>query len=353
MAGSDVTSTSQHHAPSSAVVRLVDTAGHDGPATPGDVAEHVQTDTFFWLDLEALGDEELLQFCRSLQLSADIVDIVVHGTPRSWFAPATDSVVAVLPWVTGTDPMALQNAHYLSLVLTDQFLLTVHSTACEPLERASRSLSSVAGEDARDFAPRFLFLILDSLIDSFKPQLLAIDDRLGEIQLELLRGGSPEVHDELISTLGVLTDGIQEFGWYSHDLEDIAEALDGLPGMRPGSHQHFEQHWRRVTRMRDNGREIREEAKDALSHYSDSVVGRQAVVINALTIVATVFLPLSFITGYFGMNFRILTSDLQGTLWSFILLAVLLPLVSVALSLMLIHRLERRLGINRLSEPPP
>ena len=353
MTGSDVTSSSPGRAPSSGVARLVDTAGPEGAATtPAEVAERLRTDTFFWLDLEAVGDQELLEFGESLQLSTDTVENVAHGTPRSWFRPAANSLVAVLPWVTESGPLASNDADYLRLVLTDQFLMTVHSTACEPLRRASTSLSSLADEDARDYVPRFLFLILDSLIASFKPQLLAIDDRLGEIQLELLRGGSPAVHDELISTLGVLTDGIQEFGWYAHDLEDIAETLDRLPGMRPGSQQHLEQHRRRVTRMRENAREIREEAKDALSHYSASIVSRQAQVINTLTIVATVFLPLSFVTGYFGMNFSILTSGVQETLWGFILLGVLLLLFSVALSLMLIHRLERRLGITLLSEPP-
>ena len=48
------------------------------------------------------------------------------------------------------------------------------------------------------------------------------------------------------------------------------------------------------------------------------------------------------------MNFRILTSDVQATLWQFILLGLLLPIASAALSLLLIHRLERRLGAGRL-----
>jgi magnesium transporter len=100
--------------------------------------------------------------------------------------------------------------------------------------------------------------------------------------------------------------------------------------------------------MQENARNIREEAKDALSHYSEFVAGRQAQVINSLTIVATVFLPLSFLTGYFGMNFRILTADVQTTLWQFILLGLLLPIASAALSLLLIHKLERRLGAGRL-----
>jgi Mg2+ and Co2+ transporter CorA len=90
---------------------------------------------------------------------------------------------------------------------------------------------------------------------------------------------------------------------------------------------------------------------DALSHYSEIVAGRQAQVINALTIVATVFLPLSFLTGYFGMNFRILTADVQTTLWQFILLG-LCPAASAGLSLLLIHRLQRRLGAGRMGQRP-
>lgn len=104
--------------------------------------------------------------------------------------------------------------------------------------------------------------------------------------------------------------------------------------------------------MQENARNIREQAQDALSHYSEFVAGRQAQVINALTIVATVFLPLSFLTGYFGMNFATLTGHVQNKLWQFILLGLLLPIASAALSLLLIHRLERRLGIRNMWAPP-
>ena len=186
------------------------------------------------------------------------MDIVAHGRPRSWFAPTETAVVVSLRWVTGTDWRASHGASYLNMVLTDRFLLTRHATACEPLGRALRSIDARQDQDGREFGPHLLFLILDSLIDSFKPLLLAIDDRLGEVQLEMLQDGAPEVHDELVNMLGVLTDGIQEFGWYSHDLEDIAADLDGLPGMRPDSHAHLEQHRKRVTRMKENAREIRE-----------------------------------------------------------------------------------------------
>ena len=258
----------------------------------------------------------------------------------------------MLPAAVGARPTTWLEANYVTLVLTRQFLFTVHATPSAPLQHARHQYCALDDEDARADEVRLLFLVTDVLIGSFRPQLLALDDRLGEIQLGMLRGVSPEVHDELVKILGILTDAIQELGWYAHDLEDIAEMVDGLPGMRPGAQQHFDRHRRRVTRMQENARNIREQAKDALSHYSELIAGRQAQVINALTIVATVFLPLSFLTGYFGMNFRILTSDVQTTLWQFILLGLLLLLLaSAAVSLLLIRRLERRLGIRHMGEP--
>jgi magnesium transporter len=276
---------------------------------------------------------------------------VTHPSQRSSFTLAAGSVQAVLPAAAGTQPTAWLEANYVTLLLTAQFLFTVHATPSPALQHARHQYGGL-DEDARADDVRLLFLVTDVLIGSFRPQLLAIDDRLGEIQLGMLRGVSPQVHDELVKILGILTDAIQELGWYAHDLEDIAEMVDELPGMRPGAQQHFDRHRRRVTRMQENARNIREQAKDALSHYSDFVAGRQAQVINALTIVATVFLPLSFLTGYFGMNFRILTNDVQTTLWQFILLGLLLMIASAALSLLLIRRLEQRLGIRHMAQPP-
>ena len=344
------TSTSLHNPSTPAIARLVDTAGRDGPATPHDVASQLQSGGFFWLDLENADADELAEFCHSLQLSAGAIDSVTHASQRSSFSFAAGLVQAVLPAAVGTEPAAWLEANYVTLLLTRQFLLTVHATPSPALQHARQQYRGLDDEDARADEVRLLFLVTDVLLGSFRPHLLAIDDRLGEIQLGMLRGISPRVHDELLKILGILTDGIQELGWYAHDLEDIAEIVDGLPGMRPGAQQHFDRHRRRVTRMQENARNIREQAKDALSHYSQLVAGRQARVINSLTIVATVFLPLSFLTGYFGMNFRILTSYVQTMLWQFILLGLLLPIASAALSLLLIHRLERRLGADRLRD---
>jgi Mg2+ and Co2+ transporter CorA len=91
------TSTSLHDPSTPAIARLADTAGRDRSATPRDVAGHLQTGGFFWLDLENPGDDELAEFGQSLQLSAGDIDSVTHASQRSSFTLAAGSVRAVLP----------------------------------------------------------------------------------------------------------------------------------------------------------------------------------------------------------------------------------------------------------------
>lgn len=91
------TATSRHDPSTPAVVRLVDTAGRDGPATPPEVAAQLEAGGFFWLDLEDPGDGELAEFGQSLQFPAGTVVSLGHASARSSFAPAADSVQAVLP----------------------------------------------------------------------------------------------------------------------------------------------------------------------------------------------------------------------------------------------------------------
>ena len=89
-----------------AVVRLVDPAGTDRAATPREVASHLESGGFFWLDLESPGDNELADFYASLQLPASIRGTVVQPSPRSAFALRAGWVQAVLPAAVDTEAAA-------------------------------------------------------------------------------------------------------------------------------------------------------------------------------------------------------------------------------------------------------
>jgi magnesium transporter len=64
--------------------------------------------------------------------------------------------------------------------------------------------------------------------------------------------------------------------------------------------------------------------------YLSQVANKQGEINKQLTIIATIFLPLSFLTGFFGQNFSFLTNHVINENWTFWVLGIGLLAVSVA-----------------------
>ena len=338
--------------------RLVSVSGASDLATPGDVERQAAAGGFFWLDLESLDRDLLGQFGRSLRLGtsaiAELEDSgqpagMARGAARARQRPsltAAGDVIQALVFAAGG--LAADAAPIpVRIVYTAQFLLTVHSAPCPALEQARHRYDGLRDEGKAD-GPLVLFLVLDELASSFEEQFLTLDARLDEIQVQLLTSSSPGSQAEVLAIRRRLADAAQSLGWYTGDLDDlIAAGTAQLPALGPNAQAHLDRHRQLVVRLKDAAREYREEARETLGQYSQNISDRQGQVINFLAVISAIFLPLTFITGYFGMNFDVLTVDLKS-IWLYILLGNLLPALSVVVVYVLFRRWVTNLGIPRI-----
>src|SRR5262249_1487371 len=76
---------------------------------------------------------------------------------------------------------------------------------------------------------------------------------------------------------------------------------------------------------------------DGVAHYVGAIAQRQGDQINRLTLVSLIFLPLTFITGFFGMNFGWM-NEVIGSASAFVALGVALPAVSVVVTMAWLRR---------------
>ena len=116
--------------------------------------------------------------------------------------------------------------------------------------------------------------------------------------------------------------------------ERISEEIEQITGLGADSEHYFERIDQQLIRLIA----AIDAAGDALTKLIDL---RLNETIYWLTVVSTIFLPLTFITGFFGMNFTWMVDQIDTAL-AFVLLGIGTPLLAVALTVLLVQRRPRR-----------
>jgi magnesium transporter len=108
--------------------------------------------------------------------------------------------------------------------------------------------------------------------------------------------------------------------------------------MEPDDRLYFRDVYDSLVRVSDLVDSYRDLLSGATDMYLSTVANRQGEVSKQLTIIATVFLPLTFLTGFFGQNFAFLTGHVIDATWTFWVLGIGLLVASVAGFLVLFKR---------------
>lgn len=276
---------------------LVTVDGQSHDITPDTVKVLIDSSARFWLDLDGLDKdtaESLLH--RTFGFHPLAVEDAEHFGQR----PKIDSYEGyALIVVFGATPEG--NLVEVHCFYTENYLVTVHHDACSPLSGLADRLKQQAGP--RPDHVMLLYRVIDTLVDGFFPVLAHLDDQIDELEDEILQRPTDEqlgrlfdMKRSLIAMRKVVTPQRDMFA-------TLLSGEDLLPGMTPDAERYFRDLYDHLIRISDLVDSYRDLMSGALDTHLSTVSNRLNVVMKQLTIIATVFLPLSFLTGFFGQNF--------------------------------------------------
>jgi len=280
----------------------------------GEIPQRLPTDRFFWLDIDGASEEEIQKVTTALHVPELTGNWLPRFGQRSRFE-VDETQVRISTFAVGSSGLPTEG----HLLYTRPWLLTVHTGAGASMDRARVICKTLSEQIASNHAVVAL-IILNEFMASFDPLLDRTDEMLGELEDQILR--EPKVaHLQQLSVL-------RKQMWSLHRLwepqyETIREfvmAIEGLPEMREKA-QHFRDYAERISDLMDKINDLRQRANEAMESYGTSVSNRQSQVINRLTIISAIFLPLTFLTGYFGMNFQWMNNRLDS-LTAFLLFGI-------------------------------
>jgi magnesium transporter len=279
----------------------------DGPQ----VEDLRRRDEFFWLDLKDPSDDDL----NALQEIFGFHPLTIEDTREFGQRPKLESygeyvfVVFYGARAEG-DRVGLTELH---LFLSGSYVISIRRELCTELEAVHATLEK-AGARGEQF---ILYKVFDALTDSFFPVLSGMDEQIDTIENEIIE----QPTDQQLQTIFQLKRDLVAMRRVVTPQRDLfARAIDditALPGLEPSAHDYFRDVYDHLIRISEQIDSYRDLLTSAMDVYLSTVSNRLNQVMKQLTIIATIFLPLSFVTGFFGQNFLWLVQHID-TLGAFL-----------------------------------
>jgi magnesium transporter len=214
-------------------------------------------------------------------------------------------------------------AEEINFFLGPRGIVTFHLASSEEIDETWRRILDPSIRDGKDHN-YVSYLIIDQLVDNYFPTLYRIEDQLNEL----------EVEGEMKVNIQVMTEQIYDIRADLHRLRrtviPMRELLyrmissDKIPGVKE-QHAYFtdiHDHLLKLTEMIESNREMTADLRDS---YDSLRSNRMNGIMKTLTVITTIFMPLTFIAGVYGMNF----ANMPELNWSwgyFIVIGVMLSL---------------------------
>ena len=251
-----------------------------------------------WVDVLGMGQgSELRALAARLGLHPLAMEDVVNLGQRAKLEAYEDHMFLVARMAHAGDAATEQ----LSLFFGEGWVLTVQERAGDCFDGVRGRLNDPSRQIRGRGADYLAYALLDSVIDSYFPALDAIGDVMEDLEEAVLKRPSPEVaqaiHHARRTTIALRRAIVPH--------RDAVHSLtrDPHPLIAEETRVFLRDVYDHVLRVTDLVETYRELAGDAISTYMTIVSNRMNEVMKVLTIIATIFIPLSFIAGLYGMNF--------------------------------------------------
>ena len=266
----------------------------------------LERDEYFWLDLTDPAKEEVAALEQIFSFHPLALEDMVKRGQRPKLEDFGDYMFLVYYGaVSGDEKVELEEVHAF---LSGGYLVTSHQHRSAAMEEARQHFTAQAPR-SEQFV---IYRVLDGLTDSFFPILERLDERMEQLDGEIFERPRPSQLEEITSLRRDLVD-LRRVVTPQRDL--LARGVDDileLPGLEADSRNYFRDvydHAIRISDQIDSYRDLLAGSRDA---YLSVVSNRLNQITKQLTVVATIFLPLSFIVGFFGQNFRWLVVNIDS-----------------------------------------
>lgn len=264
-----------------------------------------------WVDFVSEAPETCLPILQRFGFHPLAIDDALQETHVPRLDDWVDYLYIVLNYMSVTNSENGWNSHVdeLDIFLGENYIITHHDNPITAIQETwnscERDLRNVQGG-----ADHLLYRITDFLVAEYMPMVEKIDDAIDQVEDQIFDRPSPRTLEKLFALKRVLLAMRRILLPQREVLNKLAR--DDYRVIDPRDHVFFRDVYDHLVRLHDINESLRDLVGGALDTYLSVINNRMNEIMKTLTIITVLFMPLTFLTGFFGMNFFESSGNLQS-----------------------------------------
>jgi magnesium transporter len=269
-------------------------------ASVEDCAAFLDSESVTWINVVGLHDIGILKSIgESFQIHPLVMEDILNTEQRPKIQDMGDCVLVLLKMYRPCE--GSYESEQVGLILKNQCVLTFQEQkgdVFDPIRERVRANKGIVRKSKADY---LLYALIDSVVDGYFPYLERMSELLEETEARILE--SPDIvslrdlhtkKQELIA--------IRKIVWPVREITSYLEHGDS-PLIDPATYIYLRDVYEHVIQIADTTESLRDVVSGLLEIYLSTSSFKTNEVMKVLTIIATIFIPLTFVVGIYGMNF--------------------------------------------------
>lgn len=272
-------------------------------ADPEEIAALLDSKTVSWIDVCGVHDvDTVARIGAILGIHPLVQEDIVNTRQRPKAEVYDDHLFVVLQMIRYDREVSRLETEQVSLILGPRYVVTFQERPGDVFESVRQRIRLGKGRVLRQGADYLAYCLMDVVVDHYFHALEALEDQLEELEPTLLEHPGPATLETIHDLKRVLVT-LRKAVWPLRELVNSLERSESdliAATTRPYLRDVYDH----SVQVIDTVESFREVLAGYLDIYLTSVNNRMNEIMKVLTIVATVFIPLTFLVGVYGMNFE-------------------------------------------------
>ncbi len=261
------------------------------------------TPSVTWIDIDNVPPMTFLEELKlGFNLHPVVVEDILNINQRPKIEILEDYISVIFKMMMVKDQGKRIVSEQVSLVISDKFILTFQQGVRGDTFERVRDLLRKQGTRIRSLGTDYLaYELIDSVVQNYFKILENLSERIEFLEKEVVKTPTPKVLNSIYQLKREVLH-VRKSVWPLREVVSIMERGDS-PLIKKGTRIYLRDIYERLIQIIDGLETYRDILSGLLDVYLSVSSNRTNAIMKVLTIITTIFMPLSFLAGFYGMNF--------------------------------------------------